>query len=132
MFATAGGISSVESLINSKKKIMFGEQFFLEENRAYIIPDYQREIRWSGQLIETLINDINSGSRFLGTILLSQNDKTNSLNIIDGQQRLSCITIITSILHKLKVINKEEVFKIENSSFGSYNSLLDIGFDVSK
>lgn len=44
--------------------------FKLEEGREYIIPDFQREIRWESENLVELMNDINQGSKFLGNIIM--------------------------------------------------------------
>ncbi len=46
--------------------------FILEKNRRYIIPDYQREIRWNKENIVELMMDISSRDKFLGNIILAK------------------------------------------------------------
>lgn len=52
-------------------KIDLGDEekqvFTLPEGRKYIIPDYQREIRWKKENVIELISDINVGVKFLET-----------------------------------------------------------------
>ena len=67
----------------------------LYENREYSVPDFQREIRWDEDNVSLLIDDLRNGERFLGNIILTRHSNTE-YSIIDGQQRL---TIITMIIH---------------------------------
>lgn len=130
MLAQAGGVSTLESLICADKRFRIGSESVLEKNRVYVIPDYQREIRWGEKLLNTLINDISEGPKFLGTILLSYNKSTRSYAIIDGQQRLSCISLITSVLSKMKIISERKVLSIINQSLHDYDFLLKYNFDL--
>ena len=66
------------------------------------IPDYQRPYKWSIKNIADLLvdtdNAINEGEKYssfryrVGTIILHFNEKTNSYDIVDGQQR--CISFL--------------------------------------
>lgn len=66
------------------------------------IPDYQRPYKWSIKNITDLLvdteNAINEGEKYsafryrVGTIILHFNKKTNSFDIVDGQQR--CISFL--------------------------------------
>ena len=44
----------------------------LSADRIYTIPDFQREIRWGNENVAQLIDDINSGPKYLGNIILTQ------------------------------------------------------------
>lgn len=87
--------------------------------RKYVIPKYQREIRWKEKQIIYLINDIrSSGSKFLGNIILSEVDIPQTENpkyeIVDGQQR---ITIIMMILKYLKNKYPRHIQNFSRSEF---------------
>lgn len=89
----------------------------LSVNRRYLIPRNQREFSWEKLQLEEFWDDIkrniiyNNGSfnlneYFLGTVVLSGTTDSTMLEIIDGQQRLSVITIILSIIsRKLRGLN---------------------------
>lgn len=72
-----------------------------EEGRKFIIPEYQRPYRWTKDECETLWNDIlgvfGDGSKveeyFLGSIVTYKNDE-GELEIIDGQQRITTLTLL--------------------------------------
>lgn len=84
-------------------------------NNRYTVQYYQREYNWERKQIEELIGDltsefleffkagdtqrevINYGNYFLGPIIL-----TNSQAIIDGQQRLSSMTLLLIYLNNLQ------------------------------
>lgn len=106
-------------------KIVSGEEtaFVLEKGRTYIIPDYQREIRWTSENLMDLLNDISHHSKFLGNIILSRK-KENQYAIIDGQQRTS---ILCMLIHYVYVHYSEELSgsptlcRIINESFLKYD-----------
>lgn len=82
------------------QSIVIQEQFTrkLDSNRTYIIPDFQREIRWDEEQIVELINNIGAGAKFLGNVILSETKRENGnpqslkdYEIIDGQQRITTL-----------------------------------------
>lgn len=70
----------------------------LNSNRKYIVPDFQREIRWDEDNVSLLIDDLKKGRCYLGNIILTQHSN-DCFSIIDGQQRL---TVIAMIIHCIK------------------------------
>lgn len=74
------GIKKVEEVFGTKQVCIYDEingrdnSVYLDENRIYIIPGYQREIRWSAENVQILIDDLKKGSKFLGTITLSTSE----------------------------------------------------------
>lgn len=85
------------------------------------IPRYQREYSWEEKEIQEFLNDILSEivvdenklldhkEYFFGTILLGHNLKRKYVEIIDGQQRITTITIFLSVLSKIFYTNKQDV-----------------------
>ncbi|MEN0003943.1 MAG: DUF262 domain-containing protein, partial [Bacteroidota bacterium] len=81
---------------------------------GFKIPIYQRPYDWDKDNIERLFEDISSGLRwratnpnslsFLGTIIVLDEEKKElsfdgrSLSVIDGQQRLTTISLIACLL----------------------------------
>lgn len=111
--------------LNSKNE----EVLSLGEDRKYSIPDFQREIRWGSENIAQLIDDIYSGPRYLGNIILTQHSD-NLFSIIDGQQR---ITILTMILSCIKMYFDEQIdvfspCKLEIQSFSKFSEILSKNF----
>lgn len=73
--------NSVENitLTNSHENILV-----LEKGRRYVIPDFQREIRWDQDNVEILLDDLESGSKYLGNIILTQQEENIFLLLMDN------------------------------------------------
>jgi hypothetical protein len=89
----------------------------LLSNRKYSVDYYQREYKWQTKQVTELIDDLavkflesydrtherhavaNYGHYFLGSIIVS--DKDGQKFIIDGQQRLTTLTLLLIYLHHL-------------------------------
>lgn len=78
-------------------------------NVKYIVPRFQREYSWGKNEISELWNDvvfnivvdnteIKNNEYFIGSLVLIGEDRSKSLQIVDGQQRLTTITILLSAL----------------------------------
>ena len=87
-------------LSNTCETISVPLNFSLNAGRIYFIPDFQREIRWENDNIALLIDDIESGPKYLGNVILTQHPD-NRYSIIDGQQRITVLTMILSCIMKL-------------------------------
>lgn len=102
------------------------KDFLSGNTTAFYIPNYQREYSWRKENIEQLETDIEEGLtrlittpnddevRFLGTLITIQlldpliTKPSPTYTIIDGQQRLTTISVLSSlILHKLHFIVKD-------------------------
>ena len=108
---TNANIESERHDIDGKGRTL-GELFF---NRRYAIDTYQREYKWQTKQLVELIDDLSGkfleyyepghdrdavakyGHYFLGSIILSQ--KKGQSYIIDGQQRLTTLTLLLIHLH---------------------------------
>lgn len=102
----------------------------LNKSRKYIIPDFQREIRWDKDNLSQLIDDIYTGPKYLGNIILTKDINKNEYLIIDGQQRM---TVITMILCYLRSIHNEKIdlikpCKLSIESFQGFETLIENGF----
>jgi len=85
------------------------------ENR-FFIPDLQRPFSWEDEQVDDLLNDIEvvlsaslksndpsdvrGNGHFLGTIVTQSEPGRNRLAILDGQQRLTCLTLLISRVAK--------------------------------
>lgn len=89
-------------------KRVFGDDYLFE------IPPYQRPYDWTTEETETLFNDLfnamgeaageieNAPPYFLGSIVLIKESPSSSLvQIIDGQQRLTTLTMLLCVLREL-------------------------------
>ena len=70
------------------------------------IPDYQRPYKWTERNVNQLIDDIlfhsdKNGYR-LGTLVLHKENNKGILNIVDGQQRMITIFLLTYALNEAK------------------------------
>ncbi|CZY41828.1 DUF262 domain-containing protein [Enterobacter hormaechei] len=81
-------------------------QDILTENKRFIIPSYQRPYSWSVDNAEQLIDDIYKSSQsdeseyFIGSMICISKGQ-NNFEVVDGQQRLTTLSIIVSELKKI-------------------------------
>lgn len=77
---------------------------------AFLVPAYQRPYAWEEDQVRELFNDLSDamddenasgGMYFLGSIVLIKLPNDPNSRIIDGQQRLTTLTILLSILRDL-------------------------------
>jgi uncharacterized protein with ParB-like and HNH nuclease domain len=104
-------------------------KFLAQPDTQFVIPVYQRNYDWSTAQCEQLFNDIlivgidqNQASHFIGSIVYIHDDiysvsGINELSIIDGQQRLTTITLLYISLFAYAQINGNNalVNKIEET-----------------
>jgi hypothetical protein len=115
-------------MIKSVNKYLISELFPSDNNRiSYVVPRYQREYSWGVSQWEELFDDIheNDTGYFLGSIIcINQNTdalQISKLEVVDGQQRLTTISILFCALYEsLKKLNSEdeelkhELFNLKN------------------
>ena len=103
----------------------------LDKDRKYIIPDFQREIRWERENVIELMTDIKNGSKFLGNVILTKTK--DGFEIIDGQQRTTVINILLQQLRSLysDSVSIFETCELVNRSFEKYSFLQDNNFNLS-
>lgn len=87
------------------------EQLFTGDTR-YVVPRYQRSFAWGKDEVEELWDDIISsvkrkGEYFLGTIVL-QRISPSQFEIIDGQQRLTCLAMIFSAVRNVFLAARDD------------------------
>ncbi|SEH06887.1 DUF262 domain-containing protein [Candidatus Venteria ishoeyi] len=79
-------------------------QDILTENKRYVIPAYQRPYSWGKDHAEQLIDDIyqsfcsEEDEYFIGSIICIKNDSGNIFEVVDGQQRLTTLSLVVSQL----------------------------------
>jgi uncharacterized protein with ParB-like and HNH nuclease domain len=83
------------------KKI--SEIFPIEGKLSYTIPNYQRNYSWQDKQIEMLIDDIaNEGSGYyIGNVLITKTENSTVHEIVDGQQRLTTISLIFLAIYEV-------------------------------
>jgi len=115
-------------------KIVTGEEtaFVLEKGRCYVIPDYQREIRWTSENLMDLMNDISHHSKFLGNIILAKK-QGKRYAIIDGQQRTSilCMLVYYVFSHFSDELSESpKLCKTINESFAEYDAFQSCNYSI--
>lgn len=80
------------------------EKFFT--GKTFIIPSYQRDYAWTRDNVDDLLNDIaetieTNTSHYIGTFILSKAPSGDTYSIVDGQQRLTTLTLILNAIVKL-------------------------------
>ncbi len=75
---------------------------------SLVIPEYQRAYSWNNEKIDDLLQDFTEFfidnpkpnlTYYMGSVLLYKNKETNNYEIIDGQQRITTLTLIQYILN---------------------------------
>lgn len=115
-----GEMSSLGDLLDGTSKIA-----------QFNIPSYQRPYAWTTEQTSALFDDLydafkNNGSSeyFLGTIVLAQNpEEKNVYDVIDGQQRLTTLTILYSALasnvgSEMRDACRNKIFQVGDKSKG--------------
>lgn len=106
------------------------EDFLSSNKTQFVIPVYQRNYAWNTSECLQLLNDIidtgkndHINAHFIGSIVYVHDDvytssKIKELNIIDGQQRLTTLTLIyLSIFHFAIETNNEELKSEINETY---------------
>ena len=99
-------------------------------NKKLKIPDYQRPYTWSNKSAIALFNDIfreyknNKNDYRIGSTILHQ--ESENYNIVDGQQRLTTLTILLNLLgQKEKLPLLEQIFNpLSFNSITNNNKIL--------
>ncbi|HHE8908604.1 TPA: DUF262 domain-containing protein, partial [Haemophilus influenzae] len=89
-----------------------GEAFKLSKvfssDFQYLIPNYQRPYSWEVENIEQLFDDLydffqgdTEETYFLGSVVVIKKDHFPESYVVDGQQRLTSLTILLSVLASL-------------------------------
>lgn len=98
---------------------------FLNEGESFNIPEYQRGYKWSAQSITRLLDDINSfetngdSEKFycLQNITIVYNEKNREYNVVDGQQRITTLTILLSYLDCYDLIRNKLRYSIRDDTW---------------
>src|SRR5690606_38175061 len=114
-------------------------------NKKYAIDYYQREYKWEPKQIAELITDLSSKflqlyepehprkevakypGYYLGSIIISQ--KGNQPFVVDGQQRLTSLTLFLTYLRRLQAGRKVTV-KVDDLIFSESYGEMSFNLDV--
>lgn len=100
------------------------EQLFAGDIR-FSVPRYQRSFAWTTDETQELWEDVTGampreGEYFLGTIVLHSKPSADPQEIIDGQQRLACITMLFSAIRNVFLASHDDrAIQIETAFLGS-------------
>lgn len=94
------------------------------------VPDYQRPYRWSEEKVGELLEDLEEffifktqpnhhSNYYIGSILLYHKEDTNQYEIIDGQQRLTTLTLLYYSIY-------EELLEGQNFCYNNHISFNNI------
>lgn len=111
------------------KPCQISELMPVEGKIKFNIPDYQRNYSWSEENIETLINDIQTESEgyYLGNIIFTTNkDDKNTVDIVDGQQRFTTISLIFLSLYDILNTSRKNELLSEDKEKEYFIKVLDI------
>lgn len=87
------------------------KRFLTQDSVQFVIPIYQRNYDWTENECKQLLNDIKevailqNSTHFIGSMVYIHDDvyttaKIKELSIIDGQQRLTTITLLYVALYQ--------------------------------
>lgn len=111
--------NKIEATDTNINKLMKDQKFFIDY--------FQREYRWEAKHIKLLVEDLTSAflkshntehkrsdvinyqSYFLGPVVFSVDSKTGKKSIVDGQQRITSITLLLIYLNHLQKDNDQKV-----------------------
>lgn len=100
--------------------------FETTSDNQYIIPNYQRNYSWHEEQIETLFDDINHEDQgyYIGNLLINNDD--TSYNVIDGQQRLTTLSLMLLAIYEN--LNK---FRVDmNPASSILNKIVETQMDI--
>ena len=96
------------------------EDFLSSNKTQFVIPVYQRNYDWSTSQCKQLLDDIlevgtskKMNAHFIGSLVYVHDDvytatRIKELTIIDGQQRITTLTLIYLVLHRLAIELNDE------------------------
>jgi len=87
----------------------------------YIIPEYQREYDWTEENLNEFIYDINESNEenyFIGHMVCEGNYNGVKFRVIDGQQRVTTITIMLSVIRD--IFYAKELYNLANGLHENY------------
>ncbi len=95
------------------------QQFFSVANEQFLVPAYQRRYAWGQKQQREFFNDIRSlpigDTHLLGTVLFlssTHSPSINQLELVDGQQRVTTITLLLNVLaNRFESIGDDETGK---------------------
>jgi len=86
------------------------ENFF--RGKTLAVPSYQRDYAWQRRNVDDLFSDVeealdSGGGHYMGTFILSQPHLSAPAQVVDGQQRLTTLTMLLNAL--ISVLDEPEI-----------------------
>lgn len=94
-------------------------------DKKFLIPEYQRGYKWSSQQVRQLLDDVLKFSKsrdeahfycLQNVTLFSEDKKSPVLNVVDGQQRLTTVTILLSYLGEAFIAKEKFKYAVRETS----------------
>lgn len=94
----------------------------------YVIPVYQRNYSWKDEQIETLFDDIKNEDigYYVGNLLINTDASSN--NVIDGQQRLTTLSLMLLAIHE----NLTSFYKKMNQTDPDFEKVSEARLDIKR
>jgi hypothetical protein len=125
--------------MRSKTAFKTMEEFLFQDNKTFVIPNYQRGYKWAvkekekadtavEKLMDNLLNADKNQQYFLqGVTVVEENDK---IILIDGQQRTTTLYLLLWCLGKEKIENITLNYDIREQSKKFIHNLKNESFDI--
>ena len=100
-------------MIKTVDQTTIADIFSINSDKTYRIPKYQREYTWGVNEWDALFNDVteNEFGYFLGSYICVNGGSLSGtiLEVIDGQQRFTSITLLLAALYEKLASHKSEM-----------------------
>ena len=115
-------------MIKSVDQMTVSDIFSINSDKVYRIPKYQREYTWGKREWDAFFNDVmdNESGYFFGSYICVNNGsiKGTVLEVIDGQQRLTTLTILFSVLYNKLIAQKDNMDEEEQNDLANLRRML--------
>ena len=121
-------------MIKTVTQTTIADVFSITSDKVYKIPKYQREYTWGIKEWDALFNDVteNDFGYFLGSYICVNSGSLNgtTLEVIDGQQRFSTITLLLAALYfelsnRKAEMDEDDLYNYDRTS-EDYGSISEI------
>jgi hypothetical protein len=107
MFTTNAAVISVKNLLESGR---------------FVVPDFQRNYAWEAKQVNEFWNDLefitqSKDEHFVGSVILLSEEGNPDLQVIDGQQRLTTIFMLISLIRDLMMEQETQNLQLAVSTF---------------
>ena len=111
LLAKRGGVSMTQVIKAGEQNLVavFGDSYLFH------IPLYQRPYAWTREQVDELLDDLLSAQKrdqtapyFLGSIVLIKDGDDPQSAVVDGQQRLTTLTMILCVLRELADLDRRQ------------------------